>query len=72
MEGQALTGRMLCELAETFVNALNSDAIPTISSAWEWVIDSELRRVYDQACSELEVFMKDIITRQFPLEDQEL
>jgi hypothetical protein len=38
---------MLSELAEAYVHTLNSDAIPTISSAWERVIDGELRRVYD-------------------------
>lgn len=63
---------MLCELAETYVSALNSDAVPTISSAWERVVDSELRRVYDQACGELEHFMRHFIAKQIPMEEPEL
>jgi hypothetical protein len=51
---------------------MNSDAIPTISSAWERVMDSELRRVYDQAITELETFVKNKISKKFPLEEQEL
>ncbi len=49
---------MFCELADSYVQSMNSDSIPTISSAWERVMDGELRRVYDLAISELESFVK--------------
>lgn len=67
-----MTGEMLVELAETYVSALNSDAVPTISSAWERVVDGELRRVYDHASCELEHHLRVIINKQLPLEEPEL
>lgn len=63
---------MLCELADTYVQAMNSDAIPTITSAFERVVDGELRRVFDLACAELDSFMMDVISKKFPLEDTTL
>lgn len=44
---------MFSELALHYVNAMNSDAIPTISTAWERVIDSEIGRVLEMAFREL-------------------
>lgn len=72
IDNQILNGKMLCELANAYIQTLNSDAIPTISTAWERVVDGELRRVYDQACDELEFFLKQIIAQRFPIDDQEL
>ncbi len=60
---------MLCELADTYISAMNSDSIPTIKSAYERVIDAELRRVFDQAYLELENFMKEVVSKKFPLEE---
>ena len=63
---------MLCDLAESYVHAINSNAIPTISSAWERVIDGELRRIYDAAMSDLEFYLKQIISQRFPIEQKNL
>lgn len=52
---------MFCELADCYVQAINSDAIPTISTAWERVIDGEIRRVYDAACSELNANIQEVV-----------
>jgi hypothetical protein len=38
---------MFAELTEQYVNAMNSDSVPTISSAWERVINGEIDRVYE-------------------------
>lgn len=52
---------MFAELAEHYVQAMNSDAVPTISTAWERVIDSEIQRVYDSASLELDSYIVDNI-----------
>ena len=36
---------------------MNSEGVPTITTAWERVIDSEVRRVYEQACDELDSYV---------------
>ena len=40
---------MFCELADCYVQAMNSDSVPTITTAWERVVDGEIRRVYEAA-----------------------
>ena len=59
---------MFAELAECYVQAMNSDAVPTISTAWERVIDGEIKRVYDQALEDLEFFIQTNIYEKLPLE----
>ena len=54
---------MLCELADTYVQALNSDSIPTITTAWERVIDGELKRIFETTCQELDQFLNDIVSQ---------
>ena len=67
-----MNGKMFCELSDCYVQALNSDSVPTITTAWERVIDCEIRRVYEQACSELDNFLQEQVIPRFPLEDNEL
>ena len=69
---QILTGQMFCELADSYVTALNSDVIPTISTAWERVIDAELRRVQSHAWEEIDTFMKDVVRKKFPIDERDL
>lgn len=57
IDGQALNGAMFTELANTYVEALNSESIPTISTAWERVIDSEIKRVFEEAVNELDLLI---------------
>lgn len=41
VNGRALTGAMLATLAQTYVEALNSGGVPTISTAWDRVLQSQ-------------------------------
>lgn len=41
VNGRALTGLMLATLAGTYVDALNSGGVPTISTAWDRVLQSQ-------------------------------
>lgn len=63
---------MFCELADSYVQSINSDSIPSISTAWDRVMDGELRRVYDNTIKEVESVFKNIITKKFPLEEVDL
>ena len=63
---------MFCELADSYVQSINSDSIPTISTAWDRVMDGELMRVYDNTIKEVESVFKNIITKKFPLEEGDL
>jgi hypothetical protein len=48
---------MFAELSQTYVEAINSETVPTIASAWERVIDSEIKRVFEEANNEIEILI---------------
>ncbi|KAL6848940.1 hypothetical protein ACP4OV_021523 [Aristida adscensionis] len=44
-----MTGPILAGLTQSFLDAINSGAVPTISSSWQSVEEAECRRAYDAA-----------------------
>eukprot|EP00897_Mesotaenium_endlicherianum_P006785 jgi/Mesen1/6134/ME000313S05259 len=44
-----LTGGLLAALAQAYLDALNAGAVPTISTSWQSVAESECRRAHDAA-----------------------
>ncbi|KAK8618453.1 hypothetical protein V6N13_132445 [Hibiscus sabdariffa] len=44
-----LTGPVLIGITESYLDALNKGAVPTISSSWQSVEEAECRRAYDSA-----------------------
>jgi hypothetical protein len=51
---------------------MNSSAVPTISTAWERVIDSEISRIEEKAINELRGFVSNMIMPRLPVELNEL
>ncbi|OVA11104.1 Guanylate-binding protein [Macleaya cordata] len=49
-----MTGPILAGITQSFLDALNNGAVPTISSSWQSVEEAECRRAYDAAS---EVYM---------------
>jgi len=49
MHGKNVNGRMISSLLDQYVRAINEGAVPNISTAWENVIDTEIRRSYETA-----------------------
>ncbi|XP_010260338.1 PREDICTED: guanylate-binding protein 2-like [Nelumbo nucifera] len=49
-----MTGPILAGITQSFLDALNNGAVPTISSSWQSVEEAECRRAYDSAT---EVYM---------------
>ncbi|CAM8918547.1 unnamed protein product [Rhodiola kirilowii] len=47
--GTVLTGPILVGITESYLSALNNGAVPTISSSWQSVEETECRRAYDTA-----------------------
>ena len=69
VEGQPVSGGMLRGMVEAYVDAINREAIPTIATTWERVIEGEVRRVFEKAIGDLEFFLKQIIGQRFPMEE---
>ena len=49
IDGSMLNGAMFVELLEQYVSAINKNTVPTISTAWERVVDSQLKDFYNGA-----------------------
>ncbi|KAJ3692265.1 hypothetical protein LUZ60_012615 [Juncus effusus] len=63
-----MTGPILAGLTQSFLDAINNGAVPTISSSWQSVEESECRRAYDSAC---ETYMSSF-DRNKPAEEDSL
>ncbi|KAE9461870.1 hypothetical protein C3L33_06201, partial [Rhododendron williamsianum] len=49
-----MTGPILARITQSFLDAINNGAVPTITSSWQSVEEAECQRAYDLAC---EVYM---------------
>jgi len=49
VKNKPINGRMLATLLDQYVKAINKGAVPNITTAWENVIDNEIRRGYEDA-----------------------
>ncbi|KAI3958295.1 hypothetical protein MKW92_020739 [Papaver armeniacum] len=63
-----MTGPILAGITQSFLQALNNGAVPTIASSWQNVEEAECRRAYDSAA---EVYMSSF-DRSRPAEEVSL
>uniref|UniRef100_A0A7N0UI56 GB1/RHD3-type G domain-containing protein n=1 Tax=Kalanchoe fedtschenkoi TaxID=63787 RepID=A0A7N0UI56_KALFE len=66
--GTVLTGPILVGITESYLSALNNGAVPTISSSWQSVEETECRRAFDTAA---ETYMS-CFDRSKPPEESDL
>ena len=71
LDGVAITGKSLSMLLEQYIDAINRDAVPTISTAWERTIDMQIKEAYRAANSLYKKLLKAIRT-ELPKEDSDL
>jgi hypothetical protein len=58
MYGKLITGPMLVNLSASYVDAINTGGVPTISSAWERVVESQCADAADEAFGEYQSQMR--------------
>lgn len=73
VKNKPINGRMVATLLDQYVRAINKGAVPNISTAWENVIDNEIRRGYE-AASKLyrEKTEKILASKELPMEQDRL
>ncbi|XP_072998704.1 uncharacterized protein [Typha latifolia] len=49
--GTVMTGPVLAGITQSFLDAINNGAVPTISSSWQSVEEAECRKAYDSAAA---------------------
>ncbi|XP_047317517.1 guanylate-binding protein 3-like [Impatiens glandulifera] len=63
--GTIMTGPIFARITESFLDALNKGAVPTITSSWQSVEEAECQRAYDLAT---EAYMKSFDRSKSPEE----
>ena len=57
LQGKPMSGSMFSTLARTFVEAMNSDGVPTITTAWDHVAKTETKEAMSRA---IEAYQKQL------------
>ncbi|KAF4749867.1 hypothetical protein FOZ62_011192, partial [Perkinsus olseni] len=70
--GTALNGLMLATLAQEYVSAINSSAVPTIQSAWTNVVTHQLRISLRDAVHVYRATMNENVMQKLPMSDEEV
>eukprot|EP00826_Nyctotherus_ovalis_P024075 TRINITY_DN1857_c0_g1_i5.p1 TRINITY_DN1857_c0_g1~~TRINITY_DN1857_c0_g1_i5.p1 ORF type:complete len:413 (-),score=144.82 TRINITY_DN1857_c0_g1_i5:438-1676(-) len=73
MNNKPVNGRMMGYLLEQYIKAINEGAVPNISTAWENVLDSEVKRLYENAMKVYKDETDKLATlSELPIEQEEL
>jgi len=73
VRNKPVNGRMLATLLDQYIKAINKGAIPNISTAWENVVDNEIRRGYEAASKLYKEKTEQIyMSKELPMEQDKL
>ena len=65
-----MNGPMFAGLTQSFLDAINAGAVPTIATSWQNVEENECRRAHDLAVEKYhQVFKKDVIPDEVALQE---
>ena len=71
IDGIAINGKLLSTLLEVYVDAINRDAVPTISTAWERTIDTHIKESYKKSYDTYKKLIKDVKIK-IPIDELQL
>ena len=60
LKGKDLSGPMLLELAQAYVDAINGGSIPVIESAWDYMQVSELQNAFKEVEKKVDINIKNL------------
>ena len=69
INGKRLTGPMLANLANVYVQSINEGAIPNIENAWTYICQTECQKSLENS---IEVFEEKLGQVEIPAEEDEL
>jgi len=67
--GKSINGRAFVNLAKTYVEAINTGAVPTIRNAWSVVSELECRHAIEAS---VEIYIKEMNSLKLPMEEEDL
>lgn len=72
IDGVAVNGKLLASLLEIYIDAINQNAVPTISTAWERTLDNQLKEGYKKGYEFYKAQSKSKIKLKIPLDEIKL
>lgn len=72
VDGQPINGPMLCELAQSYITAMNQGKIPTIESALTYVQQAEMRRTFERIMSKFDKEFNERVISRLPTKDEKI
>ena len=72
LNGKALNGEMLLNLAESYVSAINKGAVPSIENAWTYICKNECLKAFHCSLEKYDTTMKDMLFERLPMDPEEL
>ena len=67
----AVDGRGYVKLIESIAGAINNNSLPTLSTTWDRIVESEMRDTLQKAFDKLK-FEMEKLQEQLPIEESEL
>jgi len=72
LNGKKLTGEMLCNLAQTYISAINKGVVPNIENAWTYICKNECVKAFHGALEKYDTTLKELAYPKIPMEEVEL
>lgn len=72
INGRKLNGEMLFNLAQSYVEAINKGAVPSIESSWSYICKNECLKANQQAYEDFERQFYEGFQTQVPMQEDEL
>ena len=72
MNGKPLNGEMLFNLAKSYVDSINTGAVPSIESSWSYICKNECQKAMQDAFTVFEQRFYQEFTERCPMVPEEL
>jgi len=72
LNGKKLTGEMLCNLAQTYISAINKGVVPNIENAWSYICKNECVKAFHSSLEKYDITLKELAYSKIPMEELEL
>jgi nitrogen regulatory protein PII-like uncharacterized protein len=72
INGQTLTGEMFSQMVSEYVYCMNNNGMPEINTAWDRVMDSEIKRVLQQSITKVNYELQELVVKKIPMGHSDL
>ena len=72
INGQSLDGKMFAQMVEEYSNCMNTNGMPEINTAWDRVMDTEIKRVLQQSTTKINYELQELVIDRMPMTPKQL